>query len=55
MLAAAKNPKNVLTLLTCCLPAISGGLIDARAESSSDSPRTQQVLSIFEDISQANR
>jgi dipeptidase D len=55
MLAAAKNPKNVLTLLTCCLLAISGGLIDARAESSSDSPRTQQVLSIFEDISQVPR
>lgn len=55
MFPAAKHQKNMLALLAACLLAMGGGLNDARAATSSDSPRMQQILSLFEDISEVPR
>jgi dipeptidase D len=55
MFAAANHHTSMVALLAGCLLAIGAGLNDGRAGMSSDSPRTKQILSLFEDISQVPR
>jgi dipeptidase D len=55
MFAAAKHQKNMLALLAGCFLFIGAGLNDGQAAVSSDSSRTKQILSLFEDISQVPR